>query len=159
MIQNEPLLKSTFTTGDIANTVEVNRSVIADWLARGIVSAPQAPGRGHSRRFSFWNVVECWITRDLNRMGIRAGSISVILEIARTEYFQFNTALKARGGQEDCVLMIGFARDGGVEWIRREGPPERSMRSNLHQTVVVLRIDVNAAMSHVEGALKKRKRR
>jgi hypothetical protein len=157
MVRNEPLLEATFTTGDIAGTVEVNRSVIADWLARGIVSAPQAPGRGHSRRFSFWNVVECWITRDLNRMGIRAGSISTILKIARTEYFQFNTALKARGGQEDCVLLIGFAPDGAVDWIRREGLPERSMRRNFDETVIVLRIDVNAAMAHVERALKKRR--
>src|SRR5262247_1806530 len=134
MTKKESLLGSSFTTGDIADTVGVNRSVIADWLARGIVSAPQTPGRGHSRRFSFWNVVECWITRDLNRMGIRAGSISTVLEIARAEYFQFNTALKTRGGQEDCVLLIGFAPDGTVDRIRREGPSERSMRLDFDET-------------------------
>ena len=121
MVGEGTLTAASFTTGDIADTLSINRSVVADWLARGIISAPQAPGRGRNRRFSFWNVVEAWIARDLNRMGIRAGSISTILDIARTEFFQFNTALKVRGGQEDCVLLIGFAADGAVDWIRREG--------------------------------------
>ena len=144
----------SFSTGDIAHSVGVPRSVVADWLARKIISAPQTPGRGRSRRFSFWNVVEAWIARDLNRMGIRAGSIATIIALARTEYNEFNTYLKAKGGQEDCVLLIGFADDGAVEWIRREGPPERSKRPSFDGAVVVLRIDVNAAIDHVESALR-----
>ena len=81
---------------------------------------------------------------------------TTIIAIARTEYNEFNTYLKAKGGREDCVLLIGFAVDGGVEWIRREGAPERSRRPGFDQTVIVVRIDVNAAIARVESALRRR---
>ena len=34
----------SLTTGDIAEAVAVNRSVVSDWLARGIIAAPQLSG-------------------------------------------------------------------------------------------------------------------
>jgi hypothetical protein len=155
------LQQRILTTGDLAEAVAVNRSVISDWLARGIIAAPQAPGRGHSRRFSFWNAVQAWIARDLNRMGIRAGAIKTIFAVADVEFFQLNTALLGNGGQDrgqdDCVLLIGFGSDGDVSWVRRESTALRTQApADLDDAVVVLRIDVNAAMRHVADALHQR---
>jgi hypothetical protein len=155
MLDSRRLLDATFTTGDIAAAVGVSRSVVADWMARKVISAPQTPGRGRRREFGFWNIVEASIAHDLNKIGIRAGSISTILTIAHTELFEFNTALKTRGGQEDCVLLIGFGSEGLVDWIKREGPDERSGRVELSEAVIVLRIDVNAAMGRVTASLRK----
>ena len=155
------LQQRILTTGDIAEAVAVNRSVVSDWLARGIITAPQAPGRGHSRRFSLWNVVQAWIARDLNRMGIRAGAIKTIFAVADVEFFQLNTALLGNGGQDsgqdDCVLLIGFGSDGDVGWVRRESTALWTPApADLDDAVVVLRIDVNAAMRHVAAALHQR---
>ena len=120
MLELGRLQDRIFTTGDIAEAVGVNRSVVSDWLAREIISAPQAPGRGRNRRFSFWNVAQAWIARDLNRMGIRAGEIRAIFAVADIEFFQLNTALTRAGGPDDCVLLIGFGSDGDVSWMRRD---------------------------------------
>ena len=157
MVDADRLQQRIFTTGDIAEAVAVNRSVVSDWLARGIIAAPQAPGRGHSRRFSLWNVVQAWIARDLNRMGIRAGAIKTIFAVTDVEFFRLNTALMRAAAQDDCVLLIGFGSDGDVSWVRRETAALRTHPSpDLGDTVVVLRIDVNAAMRHVAGALHQR---
>lgn len=147
------LYERDFTTGEIAEAVGVNRSVVSDWLARGIISAPQAPGRGRSRRFSFWNVVQAWIARDLNRMGIRAGEIKVIFGVAHVEFFQFEASLWSATLQDDCVLLIGFDSDGYVKWMRRE---PRTTPAYFENTVVVLRLDVRSAIHRVVDVLHKR---
>jgi hypothetical protein len=148
MTPSPRLFSRYLSTAEVAEITGVPRTVIADWLARGIISDGGQPGRGHRRKLSPWNAVEALLAAHINRLGVRAGDLKPILTIARME---------ASTSVRNCVLWIGFNEQGEQEWIERL--TDDGFRPAEDEGLVGLTLNVAAAVLQVLKALDIKARR
>ena len=155
MNSDRVLTQGEYSTSAVATAAGVAKSVIADWIAREIISDQGASGRGHVRTYSLWNVVEAIIAARLNRAGLRSGTIASIMSVLEFEAHVLNTATKRKGGLEDFVLVVRVDPDGQPNSMYRESDKHRRPDWRDEEgTVLSFRIDVTLAIRQAEDALR-----
>ena len=84
---NQSLDVCLYSSKEVQKKADVSKIQLIHWSQSGvIIPADDARGRGNRRKYSFQNLVEASICKELNSFRVESNSIKALLENLRAEY-------------------------------------------------------------------------
>lgn len=84
---NNSLDESVYSSKEVQKKADISKIQLIHWSQSGvIIPADDARGRGNRRKYSFQNLVEASICKELNSFRVESNSIKALLENLRAEY-------------------------------------------------------------------------
>jgi DNA-binding transcriptional MerR regulator len=107
-----------FTSKDLARITKINLRTIQFWTGEGLIipdieSYSKGKGRGRKNIYSFPNIIECSLIRELEMRGLRLQQIFLVLEQLRRErekqqkdYFTMNAILNTYSNKKSIFVIV-----------------------------------------------------
>lgn len=118
----KPIFEMTFTTAQIAAVVGRDQNIVATWVARKLVTAQRddQPGRGRSRVFSFFNVMEIACASALMDAGINSPKLAFAIACRFSHSVHASATWDdgiAEGSEPDRHPSLPFHHKDGDTWL------------------------------------------